>query len=223
MVKKYTVISTFAGCGGSSLGYKLSGFKELLAIDFNENAYETFKLNFDCPVWLKDIKTVTSKEILTFCEINKNDLDVLDGSSPCQGFSTAGKRIVTDNRNDLFKEFVRLINELQPKVFVMENVSGMIKGTMKGMFKEIMTTLKKLNYQVKCKLMNAKYYNVPQSRQRVIFVGVLKKIFIIITAGKLTKLSKLAKRLLYLFTVDITHFHLLILIVLEKGLSFNTE
>jgi DNA (cytosine-5)-methyltransferase 1 len=97
---------------------------------------------------------------------------VLDGSPPCQGFSTAGKRKVTDNRNDLFKEYVRLIDGLQPKVFVMENVSGMIKGKMKGMFIEIMKTLKSLNYQVKCKLMNAKYYNVPQSRERVIFIGV---------------------------------------------------
>jgi len=80
--KKYTVISTFAGCGGSSLGYKWAGFKELLAIDFEKNAVETFKLNFDCPVWLRDIKTVTSQEILDFCNIEKGELDVLDGSPP---------------------------------------------------------------------------------------------------------------------------------------------
>jgi len=169
---KYTVISTFAGCGGSSLGYKWAGFKELLAIDFDKNAVETFKLNFDVPIWQKDIKEIMANEILEFCNIEKGELDVLDGSPPCQGFSTAGKRQVNDNRNDLFKEFVRLINGLQPKVFVMENVSGMIKGKMKGMFIEIMKTLKGLNYQVKCKLMNAKYYNVPQSRERVIFIGV---------------------------------------------------
>ena len=71
-----------------------------------------------------------------------------------------------------YLNFVRLIDGLQPKVFVMENVSGMIKGKMKGRFIEIMKTLKGLNYQVKCKLMNAKYYNVPQSRERVIFIGV---------------------------------------------------
>ena len=90
----------------------------------------------------------------------------------CQGFSTAGKRQVFDDRNDLFKEYVRLIEGLKPKVFVMENVSGMIKGTMKGKFKEILLTLKALPYQVKCKLMNAKYYQVPQSRERLIFIGV---------------------------------------------------
>jgi len=174
--KKYTVISTFAGCGGSSLGYKWAGFKELLAIDFDKNAVETFKLNFDVPIWERDIKTVTAKEILDFCKIEVGELDVLDGSPPCQGFSTAGKRIVSDERNDLFLEYVRLIDRLQPKVFVMENVSGMVKGKMKGKFIEIMKTLKSLNYEVKCKLMNAKYYNVPQSRERLIWIGVRRDI-----------------------------------------------
>jgi len=169
-----TVISTFAGCGGSSLGYKWAGFKELLAIDYNKNAHETFKLNFDCPAWLRDIKTVTAKEILEFCNIEKGELDILDGSPPCQGFSLSGKRKIADDRNDLFKEFVRLIEELQPKVFVMENVKGMAIGKMKGRFIEIIKTLKALNYKVKCKIMNAKHYNVPQSRERLIFIGVRK-------------------------------------------------
>lgn len=167
-----TVISLFAGCGGSSLGYQMAGFKELLAIDFDKDAVDSFRANFDCPIWLKDIKRVTGQEILNFCNLKKGELDVLDGSPPCQGFSTAGKRIVNDSRNSLFKEFVRLIDGIQPKVFVMENVSGMIKGKMKGRFIEIMKSLKGLNYQVKCKLMNAKYYGVPQSRQRLIFIGV---------------------------------------------------
>lgn len=172
--KQYTVISTFAGCGGSSLGYKWVGYKELLAIDFDKNAHETFKLNFDYPAWLRDIKTVTASEVLTFCNIKKGELDVLDGSPPCQGFSTAGKRQVTDNRNDLFKEYMKLVKGLDPKVFVMENVTGMIKGKMKGRFKEIINSLKSLNYNVKCKQMNAKYYHVPQSRERIIFIGVRK-------------------------------------------------
>lgn len=171
-MKKLTIISIFAGCGGSSLGYQMAGYKELLAIDFDKNAHKTFKLNFKCPAWLKDITQVTSNEILKFCNIKKGELDILDGSPPCQGFSTSGKRNVNDDRNVLFKEFVRLIKGLQPKVFIMENVSGMIKGKMKGMFIEIMKTLKALNYKVKCKSMNAKYYNVPQSRQRLIFIGI---------------------------------------------------
>lgn len=170
-----TVVSTFAGTGGSSLGYKWAGFKELLAIDFDVHAVECFKANFpEVPVWHRDIKTVAGEEILQFCKINKGDLDVFDGSPPCQGFSTAGKREVRDPRNDLFTHFARLITELQPKVFVMENVSGMVKGVMKGRFIEIISVLKSANYNVKCKLMNSKYYEVPQSRGRLIFIGTRK-------------------------------------------------
>ena len=173
--KEHTVISLFAGCGGSSLGYKMAGFKELLAIDFDKNAVETFKLNFkEVPIWQKDIRQIKGEDILDFCNIKEGVLDVLDGSPPCQGFSTAGKRKVYDKRNDLVLEYIRLVDELQPKVFIMENVSGMVKGTMKGLFKEYMLKMKALNYVVKCKLMNAKYYNVPQSRERLIWIGVRK-------------------------------------------------
>lgn len=175
--KQYTVISTFAGCGGSSLGYHWAGFKELLAIDFDKNAVETFALNFsDVPVWQRDITTVTGKEILDFCKIKKGELDILDGSPPCQGFSTAGKRDLNDSRNDLFLSFSKLITELKPKIFVMENVSGMIKGGYKGKFNEILTQLKSLGYNVKVKLMNAMWYEVPQSRERLIFIGLRKDI-----------------------------------------------
>jgi DNA-cytosine methyltransferase len=173
--EEYTGISLFAGCGGSSLGYKMAGFKELLAIDFDKNAVETFKLNFkDVPIWQKDITQIRGEEILHFCNIKEGELDVLDGSPPCQGFSTAGKRKGYDSRNDLVLEYIRLVDELQPKIFVMENVSGMVKGTMKGLFKEYMLKMKALNYIVKCKLINAKYYNVPQSRERLIWIGVRK-------------------------------------------------
>lgn len=172
---KYTVISLFAGCGGSSLGYKMAGYKELLVVDFNKNAVETFKLNFpEIPIWQKDITKITGQAILEFCNIKRGELDVLDGSPPCQGFSTAGKRKVMDSRNDLVNEYIRLVSEIEPKVFIMENVSGMVKGTMKGLFIEYLKKMKALNYNVKVKLLNAKYYNVPQNRQRLIFIGVRK-------------------------------------------------
>lgn len=173
----HTVVSTFAGCGGSSLGYKLAGFKELLAIDFEENAVETFKMNFpEVPVWQRDVATVTGQEILDALGLKKGELDVFDGSPPCQGFSMSGKRKVTDARNNLFAEYIRLITELEPKVFVAENVVGMTRGPMKGMFNEILRSMHALDYDVKAKIMNAKYYNVPQSRPRVIFIGVRKDI-----------------------------------------------
>lgn len=171
--EKPTFISLFCGAGGSSLGYTWAGFNELLAIDYEKHAVETFRLNFKSPVWLRDIKTVTSQEIMEFCKIKKGELTLLDASPPCQGFSTAGKRKIDDVRNTLFMEFVRLIDELEPKIFVMENVSGMIKGKMKGVFNEIIRTLNDLNrYNIKARLINAKYYDVPQSRQRLIIIGV---------------------------------------------------
>ena len=100
------------------------------------------------------------------------DLDILDGSPPCQGFSTAGKRNFDDGRNQLFREYVRLLEGLQPKALIMENVSGMVKGKMKLIFADILRALKGAGYRVSARLMNAMYFNVPQSRARMIFVGV---------------------------------------------------
>jgi len=170
---KPTVISTFAGCGGSSLGYKLAGYKELLAVEWDDNAVETFRLNFpDVPVYHGDIAKLTGSECMKLAGIKKGELDILDGSPPCQGFSTAGKRKFSDPRNSLFKEYARLLNELQPKVFVMENVTGMVKGCMKQAYLQIIKTLRECGYKAKGQVMNAMYFNVPQSRERVIIIGV---------------------------------------------------
>ncbi len=168
-----TVISTFAGCGGSSLGYSMAGFRELLAIEWDDNAVETFKLNFpDVPVYHGDIAKISVEQVLELTELQPGELDVFDGSPPCQGFSTAGKRDMNDDRNQLFREYVRLLRGLKPKVLVMENVSGMVKGKMKLIFAEILRELKASGYRVSARLMNAMYFNVPQSRQRLIFIGV---------------------------------------------------
>jgi DNA (cytosine-5)-methyltransferase 1 len=168
-----TVISTFAGCGGSSLGYSMAGYRELLAVEWDQNAVDTFRLNFpDVPVWHGDIVKLSVDECLERAGIGVGELDVFDGSPPCQGFSTAGKREMADPRNQLFREYVRLLRGLQPKVFVMENVSGMVKGKMKLIFADILRELKASGYVVSARLMNAMYFNVPQSRQRMIFIGV---------------------------------------------------
>ena len=98
-----TVISTFAGIGGSTLGYKWAGYKELLAIEWDKKACKIFSLNFpEIPIWERDIKDCSGKEILSFCKIKKGELSILDGSPPCQGFSTAGKRKILDERNFLY-------------------------------------------------------------------------------------------------------------------------
>lgn len=171
------VISTFAGCGGSSLGYSMAGFKELLAVEWDDNAVATFKLNFpDVPIYHGDIAKLSVEEVLKRTGLRPCQLDILDGSPPCQGFSTAGKRCMDDDRNQLFREYVRLLRGLQPKVFVMENVSGMVKGKMKLIFVEILKELKTSGYEVSARLLNAMYFNVPQSRERMIFVGVRKNL-----------------------------------------------
>ena len=168
-----TVISTFAGCGGSSLGYSMAGFRELLAIEWDDNAVETFKLNFpDVPVYHGDIAKISVDQVLEMTGLAVGELDIFDGSPPCQGFSTAGKRQLEDSRNGLYLEFSRLLRGLQPKVFVMENVSGMVKGKMKIVFAEILRDLKGAGYKVSVRLLNAMYFGVPQSRQRLIFIGV---------------------------------------------------
>lgn len=168
-----TVISTFAGCGGSSLGYKLAGFRELLAVEWDANAVATFRLNFpDVQVYHGDIAKLSGAECMRLAGIKPGELDVFDGSPPCQGFSTAGKRKFDDPRNSLFREFARLLKELQPKVFVMENVTGMIKGHMKQAYLTIIAELRACGYRCKGEVLNAMYYNVPQSRERVIIIGV---------------------------------------------------
>ena len=173
MVRPLTVISLFAGCGGSSLGYKLADFKELLAVEWDDNAVETFRLNFpEIPIFHGDIAKLSDDECLKLANIKPSELDVLDGSPPCQGFSSVGKRRFADVRNTLFKEYVRLLKALQPKVFIMENVKGLIQGSMKQIYIEIIRTLKECGYKVKSQLMNAMYFNVPQRRYRVIIIGI---------------------------------------------------
>jgi DNA (cytosine-5)-methyltransferase 1 len=168
-----TVISTFAGCGGSSLGYRLAGFSELLAVEWDAHAVETFRLNFpDVPVYHGDIAALAADRCLEIAGIEKGELDILDGSPPCQGFSTAGKRKFNDPRNTLFREFVRLLHDLKPKAFIMENVSGLIKGCMKQAYLQIIGALRECGYRAKGELMNAMYYDVPQRRERVIIIGV---------------------------------------------------
>src|SRR6056297_3516852 len=106
-----TVISTFAGAGGSSLGYRLAGFKELLAIDFEENACQALRANYpDMLVWNRDITKVTAKEIMKATGLKPGELTVWDGSPPCQACSLANKnRNPNDDRNDLTYAQIDLI------------------------------------------------------------------------------------------------------------------
>lgn len=168
-----TVISTFAGAGGSSLGYSIAGFRELLAVEREPKAVATFRANFpEVPVFAGDVQALTAEELLARTGLIPGQLDVFDGSPPCQGFSVAGGRQLDDPRNQLFRDYTRLLTALQPRAFVMENVPGMVRGSMRLIFVEILRELKACGYQVKAAVLNAADYGVPQSRQRMIFLGI---------------------------------------------------
>lgn len=170
---EFTVVSTFSGCGGSSKGYQLAGGKVRLAVEWDDHAAECYRLNFPkTPLYHGDIAALSVEEALEISGLEAGELDLFDGSPPCQGFSTSGKRVLDDPRNTLFREYVRLLEGLRPRTFVMENVSGMVKGKMRLVFAEILRTLRGCGYRVSARLMNAKWYGVPQSRERMIFVGV---------------------------------------------------
>lgn len=180
----FNVVSTFSGCGGSSLGYKMAGFNVLWASEFVPSAQETYRANFPNTILdTRDIRTVGPEDILYATGLRRGDLDLLDGSPPCASFSTAGKRDkhwgqvknysdVRQRTDDLFFEFTRILRGLMPKVFVAENVSGLVKGVAKGYFLEILADLKAAGYRVTCKVLDAQWLGVPQCRQRCIFVGV---------------------------------------------------
>jgi DNA (cytosine-5)-methyltransferase 1 len=184
----YNVISTFSGCGGSSLGYKMAGYKVLWANEFIPAAQEVYKINHpDTILDTRDIRTVSGSDILEAINMRPGELDLFDGSPPCASFSTAGKREdgwgkvkkysdTVQRTDDLFYEYVRLITEIQPKVFVAENVSGLVKGSAKGYFLDILSALKSAGYRVSCKLLNSQWLGVPQARQRTIFIGVREDI-----------------------------------------------
>ncbi len=129
------VVSLFAGCGGSNLGYKLAGCEVLAAVERDPHTVATYKANHPATLLLDgDITTLNPQEIMTELQLNAGELDILDGSPPCQGFSLAGKRQVKDPRNRLFEEYVQFLNAFQPKAFVMENVPGLVTGKMRTIF-----------------------------------------------------------------------------------------
>jgi len=181
----FNVVSTFSGGGGSCLGYRMAGFRVLWANEFVEAAQDTYKANHPNSILdTRDIRTIKPEEILAATGLKVGELDIFDGSPPCSAFSTAGKREkgwgktknYSDGKeqvvDDLFFEYVRILKGLQPKVFIAENVSGLVKGAAKGYFLMILKALKDCGYSVEAKLLNAEWLGVPQTRLRVIFVGV---------------------------------------------------
>lgn len=182
---KFEVVSLFADGGGSSTGYRMAGAKVLAINEFIPEAIATYRANWPDTIILPgDVRKLTPEHILIEIGKQKGDLDLLDGSPPCSAFSTAGSRengwgkikkysdSEQKNVEDLFFEYIRILRGTMPKVFVAENVAGLTKGTAKGYLNEILRGLRLSGYQVSCKVLDAKWLGVPQSRTRAIFVGV---------------------------------------------------
>lgn len=166
-----TAVSLFAGCGGSTLGCSMAGYRELLAVEWDDHAVNVFRLNFPhVPLYHGDIRHLAA----TALPLEPGQLDLLDGSPPCQGISASGLRQLDDPRNQLFREFTRLLAEWRPKVFMMENVAGLVHPKMRPLSAEIMHGLRasEPGYHVRARLVEASYLGVPQRRQRMIIVGV---------------------------------------------------
>lgn len=171
-VKKPTVIDLFAGAGGMTEGLRKAGFQSVLANEYDEMAGVTFKTNHpNVPLLLKDVKELSVSEILDIIKLDVGELSMISGGPPCQGFSLAGPRLNGDPRNQMFKEFVRLVNGLRPEVFLFENVSGIMSMSGGSVLRAIVAEFTAIGYACEYKLLSAADYGVPQARPRFILIG----------------------------------------------------
>ena len=177
MRRKPILIDLFCGCGGFSKGFENAGFDIALGIDSWKDATITYQHNFPNAIVLnQDITTVTGEVLLNRLKnMSTEDIDVIIGGPPCQGFSLSGKRMLDDPRNKLYKSFVEVVSEIKPKVFVMENVPGLIRLFDGKVKEEILNDFSSLGYEVEMQLLSADNFGVPQQRKRVFFVGLNKE------------------------------------------------
>ena len=169
-----TVIDLFAGAGGLSEGLREAGFRSLYANEIQPRYAETFALNHpDTLVDQRDIRTVDAAKIRTQLGLRKGELDLLAGGPPCQGFSiNAPIRSKEDERNHLFKEFLRFTEEFRPKAVLIENVPGLVSFDDGGTLEAILTALTCHGYASDVRILYAPHYGVPQTRWRTIVMGL---------------------------------------------------
>ena len=190
----FNVLSTFAGGGGSSTGYRLAGGKILAINEFVEEAQNTYRENYpNTTIVPGDIKKLTGTYLMEQAGVKVSELDILDGSPPCSAFSMAGsvshgegrthadafgkKKQYSDikgveNVEDLFFEFLRVAKDIKPKVIIGENVEGLTMGEAKEYFHKIQNTFEEIGYLIVANVLDASYFGVPQSRKRCFFIGV---------------------------------------------------
>jgi DNA (cytosine-5)-methyltransferase 1 len=169
-----TAIDLFAGAGGFSEGFRMENFRILAANDFDKDAANTYRFNHPEVNFIDGpIEKISGKDLLKAANIWKGELDVLIGGPPCQAFSVYNhQRGFHDERSGLFREYIRIVEALEPKIIVMENVTGMASVEKGRAIFEIKKSLEKLGYIVDHKILKAEDYGVPQERRRLIFLGV---------------------------------------------------
>ena len=174
----YTYIDLFCGAGGLSLGFDKAGFENIFSVEFNPDFAKTYKRNFPKHnLIVDDIRNITEDKIAELIEDKK--IDVIVGGPPCQGFSIAGnigRTFIDDERNRLFKEFVRFVSFVQPRMFVMENVAAMATHLKGKTIKTIVNAFEMAGtgYDVKWEVLNSVNYGVAQERRRIVVVGIRK-------------------------------------------------
>lgn len=169
---KLNAIDLFAGAGGLSEGINQAGINVLWANEYNRDACLTYAYNHPNTILnQEDIRKISRNTIKNIC----GEIDLIAGGPPCQGFSIAGRRDPKDPRNQMFKEFHRVVKELKPNTFVMENVKGLLSFQNGKFVNNIVHQFEKIGYGVTINLLNASDFGVPQQRERVFIIGNVDK------------------------------------------------
>ena len=172
----YKYIDLFCGAGGLSLGFDSAHFENVFAVEFNPDFAKTYTRNFPKHnLIIDDIRNIDNNKIKEL--VGDNEVDVIIGGPPCQGFSIAGnigRTFIDDERNRLFKEFVRFVTCVQPKMFVMENVAAMATHLKGKTIKTIVEAFENAGcgYKVKYEVLNSANYGIAQERRRIVVVGI---------------------------------------------------
>lgn len=167
-------LDLFCGIGGLTLGLEAAGMSSIGGIDHWPDAGATFEHNL-APLrcMIADLARTTVREIEEFFGVDSSEIDIIAGGPPCQGFSTVGKRRETDPRNALWRHYCDLVSEIRPAYVIIENVEGMLVGHRGRQAEAVIAGFRGIGYRMKCKLLRAADYGVPQLRKRAIFLGWL--------------------------------------------------
>lgn len=178
MTKKIKIIDLFAGVGGLSYGFAHDdNFEIVAANEILPNMAKAYELNHpSVKVYCKDITEFGIADLQKDFGIKDGEIDLIVGGPPCQAYSTVGKRLIDDPKGKLFQEYYRILRELNPKVFLFENVKGLLSMQGGELLKTIISLFESLGYDVVFKVLNSANYGVPQIRERVIIIGTKLKL-----------------------------------------------